>query len=436
MKFEPRPRVCLNGFGKNPISDKEAMAMKKVAEKGSGINEGLDPGRESRLAAIQMLIPLGLKAVAEELAAEVESLAGPRYSRGGTMDRHGSNAGSVYLGDQKARTRVPRVRRKDIEEEVPLVCYQRLQEPRLIEEMALKRVINGVSTGNYAGAALSIPETFGISRSSVSKKWIRASARKLRQLQERSLKRHDIVAVVLDGKTFGENEVILALGVTMEGEKAILGFIEASTENYEVCRDFLNDLIHRGLSVAQDVLVVLDGGKGLRKAVGVVFGPKAFVQRCQWHKRENVVRYLNPERQAEWRRKLQGAYEEPSYDEARSRLLSLKRELKDINLSAVKSLEEGFEETLTLHRLGLFEELGKSFKTTNMIENVNGLLERYTGRVTRWRNSEQRQRWVATALLEIEPRLRTVKGHRHLPKLRQAMREERQDQRIELNKAA
>src|SRR3990170_7462614 len=110
----------------------EGMAKKKVAKKTAQGNE-IEAARESRLAAIQMLIPLGLKAVAEELAAEVESLAGPRYSRGGTMDRHGSNEGSVYLGDQKARVIVPRVRRKDIDEEVPLAAYHRLQEPRVIE---------------------------------------------------------------------------------------------------------------------------------------------------------------------------------------------------------------------------------------------------------------------------------------------------------------
>ena len=85
------------------------------------------------------------------------------------------------------------------------------------------------------------------------------------------------------------------------------------------------------------------------------------------------------------------------------------------------SLDEGFEETLTLHRLGLFETLGRSFKTTNAIENVNSLLGIYTDRVDYWKNSEQRQRWVATALLQIEPRLRTVSGYQHLRQLRSAM---------------
>ena len=252
------------------------------------------------------------------------------------------------------------------------------------------------------------------------------------------MKKLDIAVLALDGKTFGENEIILAVGVTMKGEKVVLGFIEASTENFEVCRDFLNELLERGLNVGKEILVVIDGGKGLRKAVEAVFEESAFVQRCQWHKRENVVSYLSKERQAEWRGKLQEAYESPTYGKARSRLLALRRELKGINVSAVKSLDEGFEETLTLHRLGLFEELGASLKTTNLVENVNGLLERYTGRVTRWRNSDQRQRWAATALLEIEPRLRRIKGYRHLPALRAAMKQAifRRRQPAELQEAA
>ena len=296
---------------------------------------------------------------------------------------------------------------------------------------------NGVSQSNYREAALSIPETFGISRDSVSKKWIRASAKKLAELQTRDLSGYDIVAMILDGKGFGDNEMITALGVTIEGEKAMLGFIEASTENFTVCRDFLNDLVKRGLNTDNEILVVMDGGQGLRKGVRAVLGEKAVIARCQWHKRENVAEYLNPGARAEWRRKLQGAYETPTYDEARGRLLDLKRELKAINLSAVNSLEEGFEETLTLHRLGMFEKLGVSFKTTNMIENVHRLLEDLTGRVCRWRHSEQRQRWVAAGLLKIEPRLRRVRGYEHLPALREAMKRlVRRRSEAELQKAA
>lgn len=411
--------------------------MKRVSKKEVEGNEGMDPRRESRLAAIQALIPLGLAAVGEELTKDLLELAGEKHQRDGIGHRWGFNDGSVYLGDQKVHVRVPRVRSKRDEQEIPLPAYRRLQEPGVVEELALKRVINGISTGRYREAALCVPETFGITRNSVSKKWIRASARKLRVLQERSLKEYDFVAVIMDGKTFGENEIIIALGVSMTGEKVILGFIEAGTENFAVCRDFLNALIARGLSVDQEILVVIDGGKGLRKAVDVVLGAKAFVQRCQFHKRENVAGYLSKERQAEFRRKLQNAYEESDYEGAKKRLLAIRRDLKAVNESAVKSLDEGFEETLTLHRLGLFEKLGISLKTTNLLENINGSLERFTGRVCRWRVSDQRQRWVGAALLEIEPGLRRLKGYQHLPALRLAMKADaRRNDRSEFRQAA
>jgi transposase-like protein len=421
--------------------------MKTITKTRQGINEKrrekmesamvMDPAREARLAAIQALIPVGLSAVNAALQEEWASLVGKRYAHGKEMGPWGSNRGSVYVYDQKFRLQVPRVRRKDTGEEVPLMNYIRLQQPGVIENLALKRVINGISTGCYEDATLCVPETFGISRNSVSKKWIRASARKLRALQERSLKAHDFVAMILDGKTFGENEIIIAMGVSIKGEKVILGFIEANTENFAVCRDFLNALIARGLNIDQEILVLIDGGKGLRKAVEVVFGKKAFVQRCQFHKRENVLGYLSKERQAEYRRKIQGAYEEPAYDDARNRLLTIRRELRTINLSAVTSLDEGFEETLTLHRLGLFEELGISLKTTNLLENINSSLERLTGRVCRWRTSDQRQRWVGTALLKIEPGLRRIKGYQHLPALRLAMKATaRRQDKSEVNLAA
>jgi transposase-like protein len=122
------------------------------------------------------------------------------------------------------------------------------------------------------------------------------------------------------------------------------------------------------------------------------------------------------------RRKLQNAYNTPSYSEAKRSLDGIKKELKLMNVSSAKSLEEGLEETLTLQRLGLFEELGRSFKTTNCIENLNRQIEQYTGRVCRWKTSDQRQRWVASAIVEIEPRLRKIKGHHHLKTLRERMK--------------
>ena len=380
---------------------------------------------ESRLAMIQQLIPLGLQAVADALQTEVMQLVGgARHERtGGSCRRWGQNPGSVFLGDQKLKISVPRVRDVESRREVPLSSYERLQCPDSVDEMALSRVINGISQGKYEKAAGKIHETFGIKKSTISTKFIRASARKLREFMNRNLSIYDVVAIFIDGKCFAENEMVIALGVTIDGDKVLLGFVETSTENHTACRDFLNSLKDRGLNLEQEILFIIDGGKGIYKGIHEVMGDMAVIMRCQWHKRENVVDYLAKERRDVFRGKLQSAYEEPTYEGAKRALMVIRSELKLINQSAVGSLDEGLEETLMLQRLGVFDELGISFKTTNCIETVNRQLEIYTGRVTRWHNSDQRRRWVATALLEIEPKLRRVKGCENLKELRRALKE-------------
>ena len=399
---------------------KRTGSIGKVAPEAVGQVEDLD----GRIEAIQWLIPLGLKAVTEELQRAVVELAGPRYERKGSdqpLRRWGSQPGSVYLGDQKLPVDVPRVRNVGSDTEVPLRAYQALQTPRQIDEGLLLRMLKGIATRNYEACADTVPEAFGLSRSSVSRRYVKGSARKLAEFQERSLEGYDLVALFLDGKSFADEEIIIALGVTLDGQKIPLGFVQAATENERVCRRFLSDLVERGLQYEAGLLVVIDGGKGLYKSV---LKGHACVQRCQYHKRQNVVSYLPKSEQARIRRKMEAAYGKPTYAAAKAALDALKPGLKLMNQSALSSLEKGFEETLTLHRLGLMPMLKDSFRTTNCIENVNSLLAQLTHNVRRWTNSSQRHRWVATALLDIEPRLRRVRGFHHLPMLRQAIQAE------------
>jgi len=384
---------------------------------------------DAKVALIQELIPLGLLHVAESLQQELELLTGPRYARAGGQPglvRYGSQPGSVYLADQKLGIQVPRVRDRKHNCEVPLRTYQRLQEPRRADEGVLRRVLAGLSCREYADCAEAVPEAFGLSASTVSRRYVKASARKLAALSERSLAAYEVVALFLDGKTFAEDTMVVALGVTLTGEKVVLGFVQTGTENAKVCTAFLKHLIERGLRYEDGLLVVIDGGKGLHAAVEAAFGEAAAIQRCQWHKRENVVAYLPKSQQSRVRAKLQAAYAQPTYEQARAALLRVRRELQQLNASAAASLDEGLEETLTLHRLGLFAELGISFKTTNCLESINGAIEQRVAKVDYWKNSDQKRRWLATALLDIEPRVRRVKGYRHLRALRRALQQQRQ----------
>ena len=405
----------------------KATDSRALPPRGKGkitLSEAVPTDLDTKLQVIQMLIPIALERVHELLRDEVIELAGARYARNDAhidYKRWGKQRGSVHLGGQKVPLVVPRVRDLKENREIPLLTYQGLQHPALHDEKLFLRVLHGLSCRDYESTARLVPEAFGLSGATVSRRFIRTSAKKLHDLFHRRLDDQEFVALVLDGKTFRKAQMIVALGITKTGYKLILGFIESATENSRVVADFLKGLISRGLHFEQGLLVVMDGSKGLRKAVTEVFGDHAAVQRCQWHKRENVVAYLPKSQQVQMRQKLQRAYEQPTYQQAKEQLSIIRRELLRINQSAAASLDEGFEETLTLHRLGLFKELGVSLKTTNCLESINSQIKRMTRNVSSWRNSEQRHRWLASALLDIEPRLRRIRGFRALTHLQIAV---------------
>jgi putative transposase len=424
---------------KEKQTSKKGAAMKKIVQvsgKGKvkkarmvevvGLEEYGVLDVDSRVTLIQELIPLGLMHIKEELQEEVAKLAGERYKRNGVpgYDRWGRQRGSVHIKDQKIPIMVQRVRDTVNSREVPLRVYEKFQQPWKGDEGVFKRVLHGLSCRQYRECAEAIPEALSLSSSTVSRRYIRASSRKLQDLMERRLDKYDFVALVLDGKSFGEDEIIIGIGITKEGNNVSLGIVQAATENWRVCREFFLELLDRGLRYERGLLCAIDGAKGLRKALNEVFGTHGIVQRCQWHKRENVVSYLPKGMQPKFRQKLQSAYNKGTYEEAKAALRAIRAELNVINESAVKSLDEGFEETLTLHRLGLHGELRRSFTTTNMIESVMAQIGQKTDKVDYWKNSNQKQRWMAASLLYIEQRLNKVNGYRHLRQLREALQKE------------
>ena len=379
---------------------------------------------DARVALVQALIPVVLDRVAELLKEDVIAAAGARYARGDhapTRVRWGQQLGSIYLADQKVPIAVPRVRDRATNTEVPLPTYQALQTPRAMDRALLQTILGGLSTHEYGRCVQLVPQAFGLSASTTSRRFRRASRRALAALQERRLGGESIVAVLLDGKTFADDAMVVAVGVLATGEKRILGMVQTATENRPVCAAFLRRLLDRGLRIEDGVLVVVDGSKGLAAAVHEVFGIHGVLQRCQWHKRENVVRYLSKAHHAGMRAKLQRAYEQPTYERAKKALAQVRRELTVLNTSAAASLDEGLEETLTLHRLGCFRAVGLSLKTTNVLESIHARVASRTDKVDVWKNSDQKHRWLATALLDLEPRLHRIKGFAALPQLQQAL---------------
>lgn len=377
-----------------------------------------------KVSMIQALIPLGLEAVNENLQKEVIFLAGRKYAHGKEKMRWGSQNGSVYLLDQKVPVSVPRIRNKIRNVEVSLSFYQKMQEPYHEDGQVFKKLLNGLSTHKYRESAELVPEVFGISASSLSRRFKYASYAKLKQLQERRLDKYDFVAIFVDGKRYAEDGLVIILGITIEGRKIVLGTEQMATENHRPITQAFEKLIQRGLRYEDGLLFIIDGSKGIEKAIYEVFPTCAVIQRCLYHKIENVVSYLPKGMQNIWRAKLRAAYKQTRYDAARSILMKLYDELYNINPSAASSLKEGMDETLTLHHLELYGELGKSLTSTNCIESVMSQLGQYTDKVDRWRGGSHIQRWAASGLLALEPRLKKVRGFRHLALLKTKLREE------------
>jgi transposase-like protein len=382
--------------------------MVPVAELVSAAREGM------RDLADRMGVELMRLAVEEERVAVTEGPA--RLGR-----KYGSEPGFVNWNGRNVAFPNMRVRSLDNEREVKLASYARFQEDGARGRVALRDMLRGVSTRDYAEGVEGFLRGYGMTRSSVSRQFIRASEERLRELMERDLSKLDLVAVFIDGIGFAGYMQVVALGVDAQGGKHALGLWQGATENAAVCQALLDDLIRRGLDPEKRYLFVIDGGKGLRSAIERTFGKRAEVQRCEEHKKRNVAEHLPRHLQAEFRRKMTAAYGMLDYAEAKKSLLACVRELERINPSAAASLREGLEETLTLHRLNVPAALRQSLRTTNCIESPFAYVRERSSRVKRWRDGNQTQRWAASILLRAEAKWRKVRGHASMLKLLEAL---------------
>lgn len=343
---------------------------------------------------------------------------GRRYSR------WGYNPGSIKVGDEKVKIKVPRYFDGITKKAQNNDAYGKIKDQESPNEKMIKSVLLGLSQKDYGDLSRTMAESFGLSQSTISRKFIENSASALKEFEKRDLGKYDFVGLLIDGKYLVKEQIVICLGITMSGDKLLLGFIEATTENSKSVKELLKNLLERNFRFEEGLLCLLDGSKGLRKAVKETFGNYCLIQRCQWHKRENVVSYLSEKDTSVYRAKLQSAYSEPDYEKAKTKLIEIRNELVKINRSAANSLTEGLEETLTLHRLGLAAELGRSLTTTNSIENVNSKLASYLRKIKHWKSPDMLARWIAMGLLETESRMRKINNHKKLYLLRDALKTE------------
>jgi transposase-like protein len=357
-----------------------------------------------------------MKALVDE---EVEQLTGDRYRHQPQRQaiRWGKEDGHVIFAGRKVAMERPRVRSKDSSEEVSLRRWDAFAHPRRMEQAVQNKILRRVSCRDYSGAIDDMCDGYGIDKSSVSRKWQAASAKQLAQLMERRLDDMDICVILLDGKEFGDTTIITALGVDAAGTKHILGLWPGATENSDVCGSLLDDMIERGLSVGMQYLFIIDGSKALKKAIKDRFGTVALIQRCRIHKERNIRSYLPKKHHRLLAMKLKTAFGMTDYAEALRELTKVRDWLMSISDAAASSLEEGFEELLTVNKLKLPALLKKLFGSTNMIESCYSVAGDLCRNVKRWRGANMAMRWAGAVLLETEKRFYRIRGHREMPML-------------------
>ncbi len=375
----------------------------------------------AREALWDTVILSGFGFVQEELEAERTALCGARYAH--QEERQAVRAGhvpsSLVLGGRRVEVRRPRARSSD-GRELHLPSWRAWSSHDPLDERAFEQMVLGVSTRRYARSLEPLPQELemrGVSKSAISQRFVIGTQRRLAELMRRDLSGLKLVALLIDGVHFAEHVVLAAVGIDVDGEKHPLGLREGATENAAACKALLEDLIERGLDPNRAILVVIDGAKALRRAVLDTFGERALIQRCQAHKKRNVLDALPERVRASVRSAMNLAYTSRDPKRARRLLENLARKLESAHPGAAASLREGLDETLTVMTLHLSDALERVLSSTNLIENLFSRVREIARRVKRWQGGSMILRWTAAGVLEAERHFRKVAGYRAMPRL-------------------
>jgi putative transposase len=426
---EKQRLTILPGVGLIDLDD-PAVAGKLAGRLAGKVGEQLvafaERMQEGLLAAS---VAIGLDVMAELMEADATEVAGPKgkHNRDRSAYRHGHEDATVALGGRRVPVRRPRVRSTE-GRELHLESYDTFASADLLTAHTVAAMLAGLSTRRYERALEPVgaevaEESSSTSRSSVSRRFVAATAARLAEFRSRPLDDAKWLVIFVDGFDFAGHTMVGALGVTADGTKMPLGVVEGSTENASVVRGLITDLRDRGVDDSDGILFVIDGGKALRSAVKDVFGAKALIQRCRLHKERNVADHL-PEVERLWvLRKMRQAWRNPDAGEAERALRDLARRLERINPDAAGSLREGVSEMFTVTRLGVRGTLLATVMSTNPVESMIEIVRNHARNVKRWQPGDMRLRWAAAGMEEAAGQFRRVKGYRQLPQLAAAVKQ-------------
>jgi len=374
-----------------------------------------------REALYDTVIGTGLACVNEVLEAERVRFCGVRYQHQAQRQalRAGTVASSLVLGGR--RVKVPRPRARSLDgHELVLPSWQAWSSRDPLDQRSVEQMVLGVSSRRYARSLEPLAqdlEVSGVSKSAVSERFVIGTQRRLAELMTRDLRGRSLVVLMIDGVHFADHVILAAVGIDHNGAKQVLGLREGATENAAACKALLADLIERGLAVNRCIVVVIDGAKALHRAVTDTFGERALIQRCQQHKKRNVTDSLPQRMRGSVLQAINQAYAIRDAKHARKLLENLARRLEPAHPGAAASLREGLDETLTLMRLELPQNLERVLSSTNLIENLFSSVRDTARRVKRWQGGMMVLRWTAAGVLEAERHFRKIVGYRALPKL-------------------
>ena len=275
------------------VADLPLEATVALAEVAGAIKDGL----------LAFASATGLVVMRQMMETELTEAIGPKHAKVPSPERvgnwHGTATGSVTLGGRRVRTERPRGRSAE-GTEIELDTWKVFSSADLLNSLVVERMLAGVATRRHGDVAEPVGEGIearakSLSKSAVSRRFVKATERAMAELMARSLADLDVAVLMIDGLEVAGSCVVVALVITTDGTKVPVGLWLGDTENKTVVTALLADLVARELNVEGGVLCVIDGAKALAAGIKKVFGDQAVVQRCTLHKRRNVAGHLPKE---------------------------------------------------------------------------------------------------------------------------------------------